>query len=83
MISSVLKLMEELVRQGSIPWMLVGSIALFILFCIKLKASILSVNLNNRNEGLMNYIKTNIYKVSAQETIWAIGTESIAGVLPA
>jgi len=74
-----------LAAQGSIPWACVGLGALFSL--VLLRAAFWKIPLNCSKKEVKPMInKTSFFKMwwySTLETIWGIGTSSVAGALPA
>lgn len=81
---SVLRLIGE-IGQGSIPWTLVGSVALFFVFLRYLSIQLASTTtLDKKQEVPMEQTliaRTRIFFSSLFETMWATGVGCVAGHL--
>ena len=74
-----------LAEQGSIPWMAVGLVAFFSVVAVRSYSRKLLDTTARRGEVSMRKTTghAHVVAVSTLESLWAIGTSSIAGALPA
>lgn len=70
------------VGQGSIPWLIIVLMALFLSLVAVQKANLeLTTALDFKSpKGV--FMNTNVFGFALSQTLWAIGTSIIAGALP-
>lgn len=71
-----------LVCQGSIPWVSIGIIVFIMLVLIKHFINLSECSENRKEVTMIQKMKTKL-SIAIVQTIWTIGTNVTAGVLPA
>jgi len=71
-----------LVCQGSIPWVSIGIIVFIMLVLIKHFINLSECSENRKEVTMIQKTKTKL-SIAIVQTIWTIGTNVTAGVLPA
>lgn len=72
-----------LVRQGSIPWTLVGLGALSLLVVTSAVIRKVQENCLQERRMPMTNKRTIMFGLSTLDVLWGVGTSSVAGALPA